>query len=297
MKKGVIILTITATIVILVLSSLVVFAKNDKKDTKLADKVTQEIKYLDKYLVTLLADFNGIAISDYLKNEELSNLELMLEESKTKTSNEKSEEESEEESKKSGSSDNKTENTVKTNTQTRILANNGEYQAKWSSIQEKIEELYQTWNTISIDLNSINVDASSILAFGDLLNTSTQNIKKEEKEKAMEAIGKMYQLLPKYIESYNPNSKDTDILKIQNNVVTAYVEVSNGKWQNAQNNILEASKQFTNLLNSVEQNFNNQATVSQCYILINELNKAVKLKDKEIFFIEYQNLMEKMEVI
>jgi len=37
--------------------------------------------------------------------------------------------------------------------------------------------------------------------------------------------------------------------------------------------------------------------MSQCYVLINELKKAVNLKDKEIFFIEYRNLMSKMEII
>ncbi len=37
--------------------------------------------------------------------------------------------------------------------------------------------------------------------------------------------------------------------------------------------------------------------MSQCYISINELKKAVGLQDKEIFFIEYRNLMSKMEII
>lgn len=296
MKKAVIILITTAVIIILVLSSLVVLAKNDNQDTKLADKVTQEIKYLDQYLVSLLGDFNGITIGNYLK-EELSNLKLELEDKNKESDATTSKEENSEESNESTTSNGQNSNSIKSNTQINILANNGDYKAKWSLIQSQIEELYQTWNTISIDLNSINVDASSILAFGDFLNISTQNIKKKDKEKAMDSIVKMYQLLPKYSESYKPNTKETNVLNIQKNIVTAYVDVSNNKWQDAQSNISEASKQFTNLLNTVKQNFNNQTIVNQCYILTNELNKAIKLKDKEIFFIEYQNLMSKMGII
>ena len=51
MKKSIIILIISVTIVLLVLSSLVVFASKENQAPKLEDKVLQEIDYLDKYMV------------------------------------------------------------------------------------------------------------------------------------------------------------------------------------------------------------------------------------------------------
>ena len=42
--------------------------------------------------------------------------------------------------------------------------------------------------------------------------------------------------------------------------------------------------------------FGDKNTISQCYVLINELIKAVELQNTNIFTIEYENLMEKLNV-
>ena len=73
--------------------------------------------------------------------------------------------------------------------------------------------------------------------------------------------------------------------------------MTNEKWNEANAKLVTAEKIFSNLLNTVTNDYTNQATMSQCYISINELKKAVGLQDKEIFFIEYRNLMSKMEII
>lgn len=303
MKKSIIILIISAAIVLFILSSLIVFAGNEKQEPKLEDKVAQEIDYLDRYIVALLGDFNGISIETYLEKENSSNLQITkeqtLQENTSQDNNGNETTGQENTQSKNSSQSNSTQSNVQNNieTNTSILSNNENYSINWELIQKQIEELYQTWNTVSIDLHSLNIDSSSILSFSDFLNNSTQNIKKKDKEKSMESIIKLYQLLPKYSESYSPDSKETNMLKIQSKVVTAYVNVSNEKWQEAQDQLTEASSQFANLLNSVNQNFKNQTTANQCYILINELNKAVNLKDKDIFFIEYQNLIGKMFTI
>ena len=290
MKKSIIILIVSTIAIILILSCLAVFAGSSQEDTLLQDKITQEIEYLDRYIIALLGDFDSLTIGSYLKEEKSSNIQvesdrtMQEDEAKTQQSNTYKKDDG----KKEEPANNK---------QSNILANEGKYTTKWDLIQDQIEELYHIWNTVNIDLHSVEIDGKSILAFSNYLNDSTQNIKKKDKLTSMESIVKLYQLLPKYSESYKPDSKETNMLKIQSNIVTAYVNVSNDKWQEAQKQLAEASSSFTNLLNSVNQDFQNRTTVSQCYVMINELNKAVNLKDKEIFFIQYQNLMGKMDII
>ena len=82
--------------------------------------------------------------------------------------------------------------------------------------------------------------------------------------------------MPKYSQGYKPDSKETNVLEIKASVVTAYVDVSNGNWEAAKKQLSGAITQFTSLLNSVGQNFQNQTLVNQCYILVNELNKAIE---------------------
>lgn len=309
MKKNVIIIFVSIIVVILVLSSLVVFASNGKQELTLEEKATQEIKYIDNYLVSMLGDFNGLHIGSFLKEDNSSEWQFdsLQASQKSNSNNQSSNSENNSEGNSEKSSKNEEESQSKDHlinnkpnskdAQNGVLANQGKYNTQWDTIQTQIENLYQSWNTISIDLNTLNVDGKSILAFNDYLNSSTQSIKKKDKKAAMEEIAKLYQLLPKYSENYKPNSKETNVLEIKNAVVTAYVYVSNEDWASAKKQLSGAITQFTNLLNSVGQNFQNQTLVNQCYILVNELNKAIGLQDREIFFIQYQNLMGKMDII
>lgn len=309
MKKNVIIILVSIIVVILVLFSLVVFASNGNQELTLEEKVTQEIKYVDNYLVSMLGDFNGLHVGSFLKEDNSSEWQIdsLQDDAKSSTNSQSSNGESNTSRNAEKASNNQEESQSKDhlinnkpnskNIQSGVLSNQGKYETQWETIQTQIENLYQTWNTISIDLNTLNVDGKSILAFNDFLNTSTQYIKKKDKAAAMEEIAKIYQLLPKYSEDYKPNSKETHVLEIKNAVVTAYVYVTNDDWETAKKQLAGAITQFTSLLNSVGQNFQNQTLVNQCYILVNELNKAIGLQDKEIFFIQYQNLMGKMDII
>lgn len=309
MKKNVIIIFISIIVIILVLFSLVVFASNGNQELTLEEKVTQEIKYIDNYFVSMLGDFNGLHVGSFLKEDNSSEWQIdsLQDDAKSSTNSQSSNSESNDSGNSEKSSKNQEESQSKDHlinnkpnskdTQSGVLSNQGKYETQWETIQTQIENLYQTWNTISIDLNTLNVDGKSILAFNDFLNTSTQYIKKKDKAAAMKEIVKLYQLLPKYSENYKPNSKETHVLEIKNAVVTAYVYVTNDDWESAKKQLAGAITQFTSLLNSVGQNFQNKTLVNQCYILVNELNKAIALQDKEIFFIQYQNLMGKMDII
>lgn len=180
-----------------------------------------------------------------------------------------------------------------------ILGGSGKYEPDWDKIQSQIEQLYQTWNTVTIDLHALNIEGSSILAFSDSLNDATQNIKKKEKAKAMEQIATMHQLLTQYKKQYDGQSYTTLMLGIQNQIITAYVNVTNDKWNEANESLAQAENDFSTMLNTVsnQNQGKNQTVVNQCYILVNELKKASELKDKEIFFIQYQNLMTKMDLL
>ena len=188
MKKIVFILIISVAVILLVLSSIMVFANSNTQKPTLQDKVNEEIIYLDKNISSLLEKFNSKDI-------------------------------------------------------------------KWEEIQKQAEKLYQTWNTISIDLISLNIDGNLVLKFSDYLNDSMQNIENQDKEKSMEAIANLYQLLPQYSKSYNPNSRESNVLQIKSNVITAYVKSLNNKWGEAKNYLTEANNLVSNLLNSVNQNF------------------------------------------
>lgn len=308
MKNNIIILIIAFILVILLITSLVVHYKNEKEEPTLEDKVSEEISYLNNYLLSLLGNFNGLTLGNDIsdKLEEAKQLEKEDDNTETTKQGETQEsfdgegkQENSEESTTQGKSQNNSEQQENNNSDTNrnqnsILLNKGKYQPHWTKIQTQTEQLYQIWNTISIDLHGLNIDGKSILAFSDKLNATTQYIKKQEKTKAIQELADLYKLLPQYRKNYQPNSEETKMLEIQSQVVVSYTSVSNEEWQDAEQYLIQAEQQFSSIINTVSENKKNQTTINQCYILVNELRGAVILKDKEIFYIQFQNLINKM---
>ncbi len=314
MKKNIIIIIPTIILVILIISSLFVYAANNNqnKSQSLEEKVSQEIKYLNSYLVAILGNFNGLTIENNVF--QLSPEETELEKTENKPSDVSSEEDQggEAGSSNSGASQNENDESksqsnqnnknnqsgASDKTQDGILNHNGKYETKWTKIKSQIEELYAVWNTVSLDLHALNVDGNSILSFSNILNSATQNIKKEDKAKSMEELGKLHQLLLQYMNSYAPNTKEKEFLDVEIQTVLAYINATNGKWDEASKNGNSAEQSLANVINSVDtQNSQKQTTINQCYILVNELKNAINIKDKDIFYIQYQNLITKMEIL
>ncbi len=311
MKKNIIILILTFVIIVCLVGSFIVYAKSEEEKPILQTKVTEELNYLENYLVSILGDFNSLSIQEntiQLKSDKTAGEEQQTETKQSANTKQEgtvspSEETQNSSNKNANSSQgNSEDNTENQNEQpssaNSILAKDGKYSTNWSKIELQIEHLYQTWNTVAIDLHALNIEGNSILSFSNFLNSATQNIKKKQKTAAMDDVTKLYDLLLDYKKQYDQNSEKTKLMVIQNYVIQAYTNVTNAKWQEANKQLTQAEKDFANLLNTVipgqEQN---QVIKNQCYILLNELKSAVNLQDKDIFYIQFQNLIPKMELL
>ena len=114
----------------------------------------------------------------------------------------------------------------------------------------------------------------------------------------MNDVTKLYGLLLDYKKQYEPDSEETKLMAIQNYTIQAYTNVTNAKWEEASKELTQAENDFANLLNTVNTSENqNQTVKNQCYILLNELKSAVTLQDKDIFYIQFQNLIPKMALL
>ncbi len=304
MKKNLVII-ISIVIIILILGSLFVYSKSNNNESTLEEKVSDEIKYLNNYLISMLGHFNGLSIGDDAFQTSPQGTQMERQSSDTADSSKQNSEagtgqagENNGEQQK-GNEQSKSSQGSKTeeagNMQSNILANNGKYETNWNTIKSQIEEIYTTWNSVSLDLHGLNVDGGAILSFSNYLNSATQSIKDENKEKSMEQIGKMHELLVQYMNGYRSDEQKKQMLDIESKVVISYINVTGEKWDDAQTNLSQAEQGLANKINTVDnKNEIDKTTLNQCYILVNDLRSAVNIKDKDIFYIEYQNLIDKI---
>ncbi len=287
-KKQIIIYVIAIAFIIILIFSIVVYANSQSDEVTLEEKVSTEIDYLSSKLIGILNQFNGFSFIGY----DIQSKEEQEQTATSKQSNTDAQKNSEITDESNASANNSSDNN-----KNQILAFKGNYPTNWNAIEYQIEEIYHTWNTVVIDLHALNVNSDIILKFSDILNQATEQIKKKDKREAMLQLTNLYALLPEYAKSYQSDPQWANLLQIKSNIIASYSFASNEQWNEAKTKVQEATRLFTERLNSVSNQNQNQATSNKVYILIHELDNAINLKDKEIFFIQYSSMIEKIELL
>lgn len=278
----IIILTIVTIFIIIQVKS----KATDSDDLK--NKVDAEMEYLDNKILSMLNGLNNIILRNYMvtsKEVGQSTQETDNESSGISKNSDETEIEAD-----SGNTDNKVKANIQELKKVGVLMSNRE--ANWEILKSEIELLYSSWGTIILDLYKINVNSEDILEFSSLLDETIIYIKEEDKQKSLIALANLYAYIPRYMEKYSTSSENINIQKTKSNLINAYALIDTENWNNISNQIDNAELNYLNVLNSVstEENYN----VNKAYILLKELQNSISEQDKDIFYIKYKNLLEKL---
>lgn len=177
------------------------------------------------------------------------------------------------------------------------VLSNADKEIDWNTIKGEIELLYGVWNTIILDLYKLNVPAEKISEFSDALNVLTINAKSEDKQKTLTSISTLYSYIPTFLEYY---SDDKELLIIKNTkkyLLNAYSLVDTENWDNITDEVNNAVQSYVPVLNNVEFTKNKEHGVNRSYIILNELKSCLKQKNKDIFYINYKNLINELGLL
>jgi hypothetical protein len=262
----------------------------------------------------MLNGFNNISYSNYKiekkQGAQSSQTNTLIEENKKQgsTNGESSQEtkrnnDSVEKSSNESESDNMNDNNSNASNQgnssiimvpNSILLSDINQKIDWNNMKYEIEKIYSTWNSLFIDLNSLEKGNTKTLEFSSTLNDTTKSIKAENKIASMQNIAEMYIKLGDYSKSYTNDNLQINIIDTKKNIIQAYVYVTENNWDMALNSINKADESFGNVINNVSAQPANQSNINKAYVLLKEEKKAIDLKDQDIFFINYKMIMQEL---
>ncbi len=282
-------------------------SKNNKwNDDK--EKTVSEVRYLETKLTSLLNAINNIKYENYkVMSSKIDETESYSNSTKSSGRSDSSnmnsgESKSKTSSQSSGGSDSEQTGEEKESSQTKYTLektstlSNSSKEINWDKIKSEVEILYSVIPTTTLDLYSLNIDQNEILQFNKDLDNLTSSVKNEDKEKTLERLSKLYGYLPKYLEKIYENETYTNIVKTKSYVVSAYSIVDTENWNQISEYVKKAIESYSSVLNNITTD-SKTYNVNKGYILLNELQNAVNMKDKEIFLIKYKNLLEEFNSI
>lgn len=313
------------TIILIILITFMFFTltgcgKKQSEEELAKQKLDQEIQYLDTKFVSLMNMLNNISFSNYKVTSE--NVKEEKEESKGNSSysgqsSSKSSSEGGESSESGGESgsdsssgsgsesgkesssegDNKEQNKIFKLTEDNILSLNSNTDIEWDLIKSEIENLYSIWATITIDMHTAGVNSNDILEFNTLLDSLAVQVKDENKQGSLDNLSKLYNLLPKYLNSYSESEIKKSVLNTKAHLLTAFCMVDSDRWEDMHTEILKANQEFSTIINNVNIDKNKKLNVNRAYLLLKEAQNSIETKDKEVFLIKYKNTIQELNML
>lgn len=282
---------------VIIFTSVAIFSNTNKDNTK--DKIEEEISYIETKILGMLNSLNNIPFSNSVlleKNTIKGQSKSQNNEQNSEQSQSSGESDSSSNSSSSGGgsvgSSNNEEHT-QYSVQTENILIGLDKQIDWDYIKNTVETLYTTWPTIMIDLHSVNIKNNDILTFSNELDTLIVNIENEDKRATANSLAILYSYIPIYISQFSENSDKINSAYTKSDVINSYVLLEDNKWDDMQSEITKAQEYFGLIINSVNEE-RIQSNISKTYILLNEMNNAIKIKDKNLYYLKYKNLMESL---
>ena len=174
------------------------------------------------------------------------------------------------------------------------IENKINFYIEWSKLEDETIFLYNYWNSVILDLNYLEIDKKHLRGFSEKLDNLSISIKNKDKHSTFKYLLEMYNKLLIYSEVLK-YEKYTFILKSKYNLLCAYVTADTGNWTIVHEYILEASDLFLNIVNSMETSKYSQHNINQIYIRIKELENIINIKDLNLFYFKYKNVIDKLE--
>lgn len=322
MKKKVLCFILFFIILFITVAGCISNANNKNKDQ---NKEETEIGYLENKIMSLLNELNNIQFENYNitvskingssssssedsknkseqskksssqgeKNKESNSEE---ESSGDKNSNQSSNSSSSEKSSQEGESDSDSSSTESKQyklERTSILTNENE--VDWQKIKNEIELMYASIPTITLDLYRKNISQEDILNFNKEMDNLIQAAKEENKENSLKTLANLYSYIPKYSRVISNETKCL-VIETKSNLFYAYSLLDSEDWDKIKEYNKKAIESYTRILNNIDEEKSSER-INKCYILLNELNNAANMKDRDIYLIKYKNLLEELSLI
>lgn len=290
-----------------------VSGKNEKNED-IKSKSLSEIKYIENKFLNLFNQMNNINFDKYkISASEIKESEQKQSSSSSENSSQSGQKEnSGTQEGKTGSSGNsssseggqiseKSSNSSQNNQkyeveETGILTKDTEID--WNQIKNNVENMYSYLYTATLDLYQITKEPQDIVNFNKEFDNLIKTVKEENKEGTLIELSILYDYLPKFMENCTSEEKDKTIIKTKNKIFKAYSILETEDWPSISENVNSAIQEFTKIVTDInKQEKGNQYNINKAYIMINELQNAVILNDKEVFLIKYKNLLEELQNI
>lgn len=290
----------------IILSIIIIARDNFSNSTKkLSRKIEEELEYLDRTTLTMINQLNNLKTSDEIQikrtaiGEDSQNIISNSNEKTSSNSKQGSMQETptaSEETAGDSNSNSESQNIEKYYIEEESVLLRDTNTIDWNDLENQAENLYDSWTTVTLDLNTMNVSNDAILSYNTNLDNLMVSIKEKNKVNSAICLANLYGLVPTYMRETLENENKIQIENVKSKIISAYSLVETGKWNNIVALLGEAENELTTFINlKNDLSGTKQIKVNKSYVLLKELIKSSNEKNADLFYLKYINLIQELE--
>lgn len=306
LKKYRIIAYIVLITIIIVISSVIYVNANKNPEEDQKQKISSEMEFLESKLLDLANMMNNIQTSKYSvtvkdvpgQTQESEGGNTSSSQDQSSESNNQGQSEGNNNSQSSNSQSSTEQSDSGENKKYELELNgvlNENQQIDWENVKGEVEELYISIPTITLDLYEMNINKDEILNFNKEYDNLIKVVKNENKEEVLGVLNTLYSYMPKFIQNTTDDNVNKTIVETKSYIVSAYSKLDAEKWDGINDDIKKAIDVYSKLLTDTNIDNEKQYSLNKSYVILNEIQNAVNIKDKSVFLIKYKNLLEELE--
>ena len=297
-SKNWLIYIIIVTIMVAIIASIIMIVRSSLNGNiqKLSNKIDDELEYLDKTTLAMINQLNNLKTTDEIQIKRTS----VGETSQNIMSNSNQEESASSSSKSTedSKSNNENQNIEKYYIEYNSVLLRDTNTVDWNDLENQAENLYDSWVTITLDLNTMNVSSDDILSYNTNLDNLMISIKDKNKVNSAICLANLYSLVPKYMSETSEDQPKIQIGYIKSDILSAYSLLDMEKWNDITNLLGSAESKLTEFMNGgYNLSSMRQAKVNKAYVLLKELIKSSNENNKDLFYLKYISLIQELEDI
>ena len=306
LKKYRIIAYIFLITIIIVISSVIYVNANKNPEEDQKQKISSEMEFLESKLLDLANMMNNIQTSKYSVTVKDVPGQTQQSEGGNTSSSQNQSSESNNQGQSEGNNNSQSSNSQSSTEQSDSGENkkyelelngvlNENQQIDWENVKGEVEELYISIPTITLDLYEMNINKDDILNFNKEYDNLIKVVKNENKEEVLGVLNTLYSYMPKFIQNTTDDNVNKTIVETKSYIVSAYSKLDAEKWDGINDDIKKAIDVYSKLLTDTNIDNEKQYSLNKSYVILNEIQNAVNIKDKSVFLIKYKNLLEELE--
>ena len=163
----------------------------------------------------------------------------------------------------------------------------------WNNIEYIYENIFTSIPIMTLDLEKKNVDSNLISNLNIALNGIAQSIIGQDKNSCMINYYNLYAYLNEIVKDVVEDDYTVNYYGTITNVLNAYA-LSNqeNKFKEMEESINKAINQFTNILKDGSIEYNKKQNIKKIDLKLKQTKDSIKLSDKNIFYLQYKNVMQ-----